>query len=501
MAKKLTAFLLFLVMLLSCVSITFASGNITLVVNGAVVGGDVNPVIINGRTMVPVRSLFDRLGATVSWNADLNQAIVSSPEKVIIFTIGSNLAYINGNVNTTDAAPVIMQGRTLIPVRFVSENLGYSVVWNEQNRTVYINGTSEGNASSNNMNQYNSQPENNPPATGTAKLSSITATDGGDSCIITVKLSQKTQPKTMTLSSPNRIVFDFAGVEQVCADSKIKFDGSSVEEVRWATHSDYTRVVVQTTAPSGYDLSYSGSDCIINVSKTATAPEASSPNQPSASQPTEQPVVADKLTFNGSVPTVVVDAGHGGYDTGAIGRDENGNVVIYEKDVNFTIAQKLEQRLKARGINVIMTRTTDTDLADTIMAGLVARADVANSANADLFVSVHNNAFTSPDATGTSVLYAGLSNSGGYGISSETLAQNIQTPLVKATGLKDRGIVRSPEMVVLKRTIMPAVLVECAFVTSYTDQKVLLSQDKLNAIADAICEGVVTSLRTMGKIK
>jgi len=73
--------------------------------------------------------------------------------------------------------------------------------------------------------------------------------------------------------------------------------------------------------------------------------------------------------------------------------------------------------------------------------------------------------------------------------------------MAEATGLKDRGIVESPEMVVLKRTKMPAVLLECAFVTNEGDRAVLLSEERTDAIADAIYKGIVNSLRTMGKVK
>jgi len=188
---------------------------------------------------------------------------------------------------------------------------------------------------------------------------------------------------------------------------------------------------------------------------------------------------------------------HGGHDAGAIGRDEAGNTVVVEKDANLTISLKVRNLLASSGVNVKMTRETDVALGTTQMEDLVARATLANEAGAVLYISIHNNSFGDPSATGTTVLHAGLSSGSDYGISGEELAQNIQNSLVKATGLKDRGIVKSPEMVVLRRTAMPAVIVECAFVSCPVDQKVLTDPVKIDAIAYAIYEGIMTSLSQM----
>lgn len=497
MLKKIVAVVLVLVMLFGIgVCPCAASDDITLVINGKTVDSDVNPMIINGRTMVPVRILFDTFGADVLWNENLRQVIISTAASVIVFTIGSKTAYIDGVGRTVDVPPTIVEGRTLVPIRFISDVLRYDVVWNGSTRTVYVTGKKYASATDDGESSLpNDESEDEPPLT---TLSRITAVEKSDAVDITVSLSEKIEPKVMKLSAPDRLVFDFYSVEQICGNSNLQFENTSVTEIRWASHPDYTRIVVQTTEQTHYSLRYTSAACIITIGKTAyTADDedkTSDDNVSSSGTAIEPPKVS------GGTPIVVIDAGHGGYDSGAIGRDADGNEVIKEKDANLSIAVKVNQKLKNSGIKVIMTRSSDVALGDTVMADLVARAEIANRSEADLFISIHNNAFTDPEATGTSVLYAGLSNSGGYGISSQELAQNIQAPLVKATGLKDRGIVRSPEMVVLKRTIMPAVLIECAFVSSYTDQKVLTNEKKISDIAEAIYQGILISLRKMGKI-
>jgi len=494
MLKKAFCFFVLLSMIFNFVTIPVsASEELTLVIDGKIIESDVNPMIIDGRTMVPVRVLFDSFGADVLWNENLRQVIIITKSTVIVFTIGSKTAYIDGVGRTVDVPPVIVKDRTFVPIRFISSVLGYDVLWNGSTRTVYI--TNKPSHIPNDSEKEDDTPAESPEKF--AVLSKITAVKKANAMDITVSISEKTEPKIMQLTSPDRLVFDFYNVDQTCANSNIKSDTSSVIDIRWAHHDDYTRLVVETEKKTTYSIRYTSSACIISVALT----EQEKPEDDKASDTKEDDNQLGDVTVNDSSPVIVIDAGHGGYDSGAIGYDENENIVLKEKDVNLTISKHLSEKLEISGVDVIMTRDSDVALGDTVMADLVNRSEIANKSGADLFISIHNNAFTNADATGTTVLYAGLENSGGYGISGQELAENILSPLAKATGLKNRGTVRSPEMVVLKKTAMPAVIIECGFVTSYIDQKVLSDENKLIDIADAIFEGIVISLRQMGKIK
>ncbi len=523
MYKRLVFFVLLVTVIFSSAVCSAASSDdLTLIINQKKVDADVNPMIINDRTMVPVRILLETLGADVEWNDALRQVVVMSGATVMIFTIGSSNVYIGGNVVKLDAAPVIVNSRTLVPLRFISENLGYKVDWDADTRTVYVSGgvsggdnstsNSSGGSADNQSPDENNEdkPDNNTgslsgdesatkPVTNSPKatLNKITFSEKDEEYVIKIDISEKVSPKVMRLDSPHRIVFDFYNVEQVCKDSEFRPQNLSITEIRWAEHDEYTRLVVESAVYADYDIDFSTSGCTITVhtKKISSASDNSDDKDVEAASPVE-PVV-----ITGNAPVVVIDAGHGGFDSGATGEDANGKIIIFEKEANLDIALRVEAGLKECGINVLMTRTVDKALGSTIMEDLVARADFANKANADLFVSIHNNAFTNPEATGTCVLYAGLGNGKDYGITSQELAQNIQTPLVEATALADRGIVANPGIVVLRRTNMPAALVECAFVTCPKDQKVLLDEKSLDKIADAICKGIVASLKKMGKIE
>jgi hypothetical protein len=99
---------------------------------------DAAPYIDSGRTLVPVRYLADALGATTVWDGDTQEVAVSNSVYAITMTIGSTTLTVNGQAQTMDAAPVINDGRTFLPARYVAEALGYDVDWDATNQIVVI---------------------------------------------------------------------------------------------------------------------------------------------------------------------------------------------------------------------------------------------------------------------------------------------------------------------------------------------------------------------------
>ena len=148
---------------------------------------------------------------------------------------------------------------------------------------------------------------------------------------------------------------------------------------------------------------------------------------------------------------IALDAGHGGSDPGAVYNGRN------EKDDNLRLALAVGDILKNKGVDVVYTRTDD------IYETPFKKATDANDAGADYFVSFHRNSGENPNtASGVQTLI--YSNGG----EKEKLARNIQDNLVEQ-GFKDLGIVERPNLVVLKRTRMPAVLIETGFINNDKD--------------------------------
>ena len=115
-----------------------ANQPITVVFDGEVLAFDVPPAIINGRTMVPMRVIFEAHGAGVYWDEYSYTVTAILWNGFVAVRINDYLININGTRYLMDVAPIIIGGRTLVPARFVSEALGSEVIWDEVSRTVFI---------------------------------------------------------------------------------------------------------------------------------------------------------------------------------------------------------------------------------------------------------------------------------------------------------------------------------------------------------------------------
>ncbi len=118
----------------------YDQNSIKVFVNGQKLAFDVEPFIESSRTLVPIRRIFEALGATVSWNEQTQTATVLKENENISFTINNKIAVINGvNKEMDVAAKIVDGGRTVVPLRFLSEALGYNVEWDGITQTIQIN--------------------------------------------------------------------------------------------------------------------------------------------------------------------------------------------------------------------------------------------------------------------------------------------------------------------------------------------------------------------------
>ncbi len=175
---------------------------------------------------------------------------------------------------------------------------------------------------------------------------------------------------------------------------------------------------------------------------------------------------------------IVIDPGHGGSDPGAT---FNGR---QEKDDALALAMAVGELLSNAGYDVVYTRTTD------VYNTPFEKATIANNAGGDLFVSFHRNSSAIPGN------YSGIQTLvyNDEGLKAQ-LARNINENLV-ALGFEDKGVVERPNLVVLKRTKMPAALLEVGFINSEKDNA--LFDEKFDEIAQAIADGIIDTLNTQG---
>ena len=140
-------FLLTFLFIMSITIPVFAT-NVSVQINGEIInftdenGARVDAQIINNRTMVPMRKIFEMLGATVEWNGDTRTVTATKDDTQIVLQINNDIATISkGDVTNKvvlDSKPIIVENRTLVPFRFVSESLDKQVGWDSDNRTAII---------------------------------------------------------------------------------------------------------------------------------------------------------------------------------------------------------------------------------------------------------------------------------------------------------------------------------------------------------------------------
>jgi N-acetylmuramoyl-L-alanine amidase len=175
------------------------------------------------------------------------------------------------------------------------------------------------------------------------------------------------------------------------------------------------------------------------------------------------------------VKRVIIDAGHGGEEPGAVFEGRR------EKDDTLRLALAIGEILEKNGVDVVYTRTTD------VYDSPLEKALIANEAQGDYFVSIHRNAMPEP-GTGTGSLVLVYEDSGIPAI----LAENIQKELV-AAGFADLGVTQRPGIIVLRKTQMPAVLVEAGFIDNPKDNAFF--DNNLQSVAQAVADGILETIR------
>src|SRR5580693_6163781 len=399
------------------------------------------------------------------------------------------------------------------------------------------------------------------PAAETGEASPVNAEEAGvlprvtdirhwssaDSSTVVIDIQDQVQYEAHRLPHPERIYFDLHDTTLAAALSNriIAANDTLLQRIRVAQPmAGVTRVVLETNGASDFSVSLEPNPyrLLIEVRKLGTKPRARTKVDlfaPVNSAPLDQTATkqapsnlppADQVAVNqkpANVPLnqiplsaspylsapklrIVLDAGHGGWDLGTVGRKG-----LLEKDLVLDIVQRLGQLVENRlGAEVIYTRKDDSYLA------LEKRAEIANVAQAKLFVSVHANYSDYPSARGVETYYTNTYSSvkarteeadeaAAAGVKavdwtnvdirekvheSRRVAASVQRSLyamlsAKNPGLPNRGV-KEAHYVVLTGTSMPAILAEVSFVSSPTDENNLQSSTYRQQIAEALYSGI-----------
>jgi N-acetylmuramoyl-L-alanine amidase/putative methionine-R-sulfoxide reductase with GAF domain len=360
-----------------------------------------------------------------------------------------------------------------------------------------------------------------------AKLPRITGIrhwSSADSSTVVLDLEDQVQYEAHRLANPDRIYFDLhdTSLAPGFEGKTIDVGDSLLAKVRIAQPvSGLTRVVLETRGNSNYSVSLEPNPyrLVVQVRKLGANTKAQVDLFPGQAEVEKLAIVVppptrEDLELRARMPMtkmrIVVDAGHGGWDLGTVGRRG-----LLEKDLVLEIAQRLGKLLESRlGADVILTRNGDNYIP------LDERAGMANQSQADLFISVHANYSDLPSARGVETYYTNFfsapnakdletreqdhKNASAAVLSaaelhekieqSRRLAASVQRSLygtlsAQNPGLRDRGV-KEASYVVLTETAMPGILAEVSFVSSPADEQKLRSDGYREQIAEALYKGI-----------
>lgn len=527
MYKKI--FMLTLVLLCITVSVNAAPKPIEIYIDQQKIESDVAPVIINNRTLVPIRVISENLGAKVEWDGTERKVLIQTTSKTIVLKIDYKKALINGKEVNLDVPPTILKNRTMVPLRFISEALGADVSWDGENRRVDIK---QQRAQIINFTQGELNGDKAVIIYGEGKLDYNIVEDTGKKLVFDINAELATPDNRISIDniiekaiiekikgeSPlSRVTIDFSNKvdyeikqstdkQTIYVISKYSPANNKLNNVKLEKDGDELTAYIKTDVPADYNyFSLSNPDrLVIEINNTVLSeididiPENEYVENVRLGQFSVNPytarVVFDlksksknkvicegntiKLVFNKpsrSGKLIVVDPGHGGSDPGACSDN------VKEKDLTLDISFRLRDLLENGGFDVIMTREED------IYVDTYRRPAMANEVDADLFISVHINSFTNSNPSGLETLCYPSEEK-------KKLAIAIQNSMVETLGLLDRGIVAKSGYIVTRETKMPSALAEVGFISNPNDRSLLVTEEFRQKAAEAIYRGIINYL-------
>ncbi|ADQ14318.1 N-acetylmuramoyl-L-alanine amidase [Halanaerobium hydrogeniformans] len=298
------------------------------------------------------------------------------------------------------------------------------------------------------------------------KFSSIQSSEDEDFQNLAVALTGNPDYEVKKFTHPHRIVIDVENTIDNISELDLPEKGSLIKDIRSSNYviedREVTRLVFELDEYYNHRVNESDQGRVINI--------ALSKHDDVLDDIKEMP---ERL--------IVVDAGHGGFDPGAIGR-----AGLEEKEPALAISLKIAELLEAEGQNVLLTRDKDEFLS------LQQRVRIANQSGADLFVSIHSNSTNNPEVGGVETYFN--HNNTEY---SRRFAEKIHDKLSRNLGLVDRGL-KNDNFYVIRYTEMPSALVELGFLSNPEEEALLKTDEFRNKAANLIVDGVLDYIRENG---
>lgn len=407
---------------------------------------------------------------------------------------------VNNRTLKTEFSPYIKQGRTFVPIREITENLGADVKWNNRDKSIKISLNGD----------VIDMKINSPNVRVNGKKISL---DNAQAPQLALYSSPRKETKTMV---PLRFISETFGYDVDWNNDKVRAEISTnktesiVEDEKKEnsnknnkntknnkSNNKNTKKVASKTKTSDSKSIFDSNYFQSNVEKSETnkiTKEIKGGNKDKIfdqaeldkSDEKKNRVIKDKIEVNGKLK-IVIDPGHGGKDSGAVALDGE----TYEKTVNLLVAERLMDKLSANSeISPTITRTRDEYIK------LLDRAGVSNDGDAHLFLSIHFNSADNSSAKGIEVLYASEKNVRIKDTVQKDFASCLQKALIKETGAVDRGIKNRPAIIVLNKTKNVAALAELGFLSNEDDLENIKDPDYIDKLAQGLYNGIEDYMNT-----
>ncbi|MGL4736927.1 MAG: N-acetylmuramoyl-L-alanine amidase [Cellulosilyticaceae bacterium] len=404
------------------------------------------PVQIEEVTLVPIREVFEPMGAFVEWKEGEKKAYIAYQDTLIVLEMNNPEVWLNGETFALDLPAKTINNKIMVPVRFISEQLGFEVRWDGGSRTIRINSPIETLPEIEESEETEDKQEDSDVEVSEADI----RYERGETKLF-IGLGEQVLGDQITIQNDyigKKITIDLGGYYgDTFNDSELMIKDAVIAYIE-INNTLTTQIILHMNGIYEHELEIQADQLAIQLIK-----------------PRDK---YDKILF--------LDAGHGGKAPGSVSNN------LIEKEVN------LKQTLAVRDlienntdIKVYLTRTDDRSVSTE------ERPFIANEIGADLFVSIHNNSIDRPEINGTEVLYYPDT----IGSENKSIAEIFQEKIVAYGGLKDRGTRPDPELWVLKMTHMPAVLIEGGFLSNAEDAFCLGSEAFTMAYAYAVYEAIV----------
>lgn len=427
----------------------YTSRQYVMYAKGVKISSKIPGLTLDGKNYVSAKYLFKNgMGAYYKYDSKTKKATIKYNDKTIVYTLNSPNVTVNGKADKMTSPMYIVKDEdtkksyVLVPVKYTAKILGLIYSTNKSAKTISVSVP---------MPEINVTGSLDRPFVNEVATQEVKET-------YTIKVPRPTNIPQKTMYyiddyANRQMILTLAGLHKEELMKKgIINNNSGISSYAITEAGDQTKITFKTSKIRAWYVEADSQYIYITV----RSPKEIYKN------------------------VIVVDAGHGGSDSGATG---NG---LYEKTVNLNIllATKaiFDQQLKYK---VYYTRVTDKYIPLAQIYGF------ANEVDSDIFICIHNNSATA-SARGTETLYPTTANTNvtSGGLNSKTLANYMQNNMVKATGTTNRKTVIRNGLAVLRGTKMPAVLVECAFVSNTKDAAILKNQEKIKAMGKAIYDTV-----------